>query len=297
MLRMSDGVMNTYVDNELVATDSITITESASNTFLIGKRAGWLSRNANMTLEELQIFDRVLTGAEKHRIQARGANYSVELGRGLRAKYRFTGGSLADSSGNGNDLVGSAFVAGPDADGVEGNARGTSGYAYRNDLIRYSSRFSIPVFFKASAYTLGTSNVISIGSDSSDNNPSMLLVNIAGLSFQIYRGGNYYDSFAAKEGWNWAIVSTAGLVVNGKVISTTGFSVSNYNLYIGRGYSGVYPLGIDEVSVIDKFLNDALQDCGVVVNDNIKFYKHMIATVKEVDKLNPRIEIIVEEIE
>ena len=51
------------------------------------------------------------------------------------------------------------------------------------------------------------------------------------------------------------------------------------------------------VSVIDKFLNDALQDCGVIVNDNIKFYKHMIATVKEVDKLNPRIEIIIEEME
>ena len=49
------------------------------------------------------------------------------------------------------------------------------------------------------------------------------------------------------------------------------------------------------VCVIDKFLNDALQDCGVIVNDNIKFYKHMIATVKEVDKDNPRIEIIVEE--
>ena len=50
------------------------------------------------------------------------------------------------------------------------------------------------------------------------------------------------------------------------------------------------------VSVIDKFLNDALQDCGVIVNDNIKFYKHMIATVKEVDKLNPRIEIKITEI-
>ena len=51
------------------------------------------------------------------------------------------------------------------------------------------------------------------------------------------------------------------------------------------------------VSVIDKLLNDALQDSGVVVNDNIKFYKHMIATVKEIDKENPRIEIIVEVIE
>ena len=51
------------------------------------------------------------------------------------------------------------------------------------------------------------------------------------------------------------------------------------------------------VSVIDKFLNDALQDSGVIVNDNIKFYKHMIATVKEADKENPRIEIIIEEIE
>ena len=50
------------------------------------------------------------------------------------------------------------------------------------------------------------------------------------------------------------------------------------------------------VSVIDKFLNDALQDSGVIVNDNIKFSKHMIAMVKEVDKENTRIEIIIEEI-
>ena len=50
------------------------------------------------------------------------------------------------------------------------------------------------------------------------------------------------------------------------------------------------------VSVIDKFLNDALQDCGVVVNDNIKFYKGMTATVKEIDKDNPRIEIKITEI-
>ena len=32
-------------------------------------------------------------------------------------------------------------------------------------------------------------------------------------------------------------------------------------------------------------------------NDNIKFYKHMIAIVKEADKENPRIEIIIEEME
>ena len=50
------------------------------------------------------------------------------------------------------------------------------------------------------------------------------------------------------------------------------------------------------VSVIDKFLNDALQDCGMVVNDNIKYYKHMITKMVEVDKENPRIEIIIEEI-
>ena len=50
------------------------------------------------------------------------------------------------------------------------------------------------------------------------------------------------------------------------------------------------------VSVIDKFLNDALQDCGVVVNDNIKFYKSMTAGVKKIDKYNPRIEIKIIEI-
>ena len=47
-------------------------------------------------------------------------------------------------------------------------------------------------------------------------------------------------------------------------------------------------------SVIDKFFNDALQELGIVENDNVKYFKESIDQVGGLDKKNPRIEIEVE---
>ena len=47
-------------------------------------------------------------------------------------------------------------------------------------------------------------------------------------------------------------------------------------------------------SVIDKFFNDALQELGIVENDNVKYFKESIDRVGGMDKKNPRIEIEVE---
>ena len=47
-------------------------------------------------------------------------------------------------------------------------------------------------------------------------------------------------------------------------------------------------------SVIDKFFNDALQELGIVKNDNVKYFKESIDRVGGMDKKNPRVEIEVE---
>jgi Holliday junction resolvase RusA-like endonuclease len=45
------------------------------------------------------------------------------------------------------------------------------------------------------------------------------------------------------------------------------------------------------VSLISKFTNDALQNYGAVVNDNVQYCIKESATVGGQDKLNPRVEI------
>jgi len=49
------------------------------------------------------------------------------------------------------------------------------------------------------------------------------------------------------------------------------------------------------VSLQSKFLNDALQSAGIVINDNVQYCKREIAVVGSQDKLNPRTEITIEE--
>lgn len=45
------------------------------------------------------------------------------------------------------------------------------------------------------------------------------------------------------------------------------------------------------VSVIDKFLLDALQETGIIVNDNVQHYIESTWKVIEQDRINPRIEV------
>lgn len=66
---------------------------------------------------------------------------------------------------------------------------------------------------------------------------------------------------------------------------------THYKVY----YKNVLSDAPNIVAVIDKFLLDALQECKVIVNDNVQ---HYIASSWEViaqDRDNPRIEVIIEE--
>ena len=50
------------------------------------------------------------------------------------------------------------------------------------------------------------------------------------------------------------------------------------------------------ISMIDKFLNDALKENGIIADDNVKIYKKITGEVAGQDKRNPRVEIEIEEL-
>jgi Holliday junction resolvase RusA-like endonuclease len=49
------------------------------------------------------------------------------------------------------------------------------------------------------------------------------------------------------------------------------------------------------ISVIDKFLMDALQESGTIINDNVQHYVQSSWEVISQDRDNPRVEVIIEE--
>ena len=51
------------------------------------------------------------------------------------------------------------------------------------------------------------------------------------------------------------------------------------------------------ISVIDKFILDGFQHYGIIENDNSSFYIGGSWRVDKIDKLNPRIEVYIEEVE
>lgn len=43
------------------------------------------------------------------------------------------------------------------------------------------------------------------------------------------------------------------------------------------------------IAVVDKFLQDSLQELGIVENDNVQHCKKVMCEVREQDKINPRV--------
>lgn len=72
----------------------------------------------------------------------------------------------------------------------------------------------------------------------------------------------------------------------------TGFIKVSYNLYYKNSQSDL----MNVISIIDKYLMDALQELSIIENDNVKNYVECVIKVAGEDKENPRVEIIVEEI-
>ena len=77
----------------------------------------------------------------------------------------------------------------------------------------------------------------------------------------------------------------------------TGDRLTSYRVKYKLFYKTASSDLMNVVSIIDKFVNDAFQEIGLVENDNVKFYKKCFAEVGGQDKDDPRIEIILEELE
>lgn len=67
----------------------------------------------------------------------------------------------------------------------------------------------------------------------------------------------------------------------------------HYKLYYKNSRSDL----MNVVSVIDKYVLDALQEAKVLDNDNVLKYRECISEVIGQDKNNPRLEVIIEESE
>ena len=66
---------------------------------------------------------------------------------------------------------------------------------------------------------------------------------------------------------------------------------THYKVY----YKNILSDAPNVVAVIDKFLMDALQESGVIVNDNVQHYLYSSWEVVGQDKNNPRIEVAIME--
>jgi hypothetical protein len=81
-------------------------------------------------------------------------------------------------------------------------------------------------------------------------------------------------------------------------------SVKDKDIKIDGKYTVSYKLfyknkscdAMNIIPMIDKFLNDSIQELGIVKNDNVRFYTRGIWEVSALDHDNPRLEIKIEEI-
>jgi hypothetical protein len=48
-------------------------------------------------------------------------------------------------------------------------------------------------------------------------------------------------------------------------------------------------------ALIDKFVQDSLQQSNIVRNDNVQFYTRSVFEVGGQDRLNPRVDVLIEE--
>lgn len=109
------------------------------------------------------------------------------------------------------------------------------------------------------------------------------------LSMNAYRTANHYHTLnKAKIAYtNLMLPIVASLPVFNKVKLT-------YTVYVG---SNVKSDVMNWVSVSDKFFQDVLVKAGKLTDDNYTYVPEIIAKFGGVDKKNPRMEILIEELE
>lgn len=106
------------------------------------------------------------------------------------------------------------------------------------------------------------------------------------LNLNIYRNSHHMTLNQAKVAWK-DIVAVA---VQGLPFNVTAPHLFTYTVFPGSGRS----FDIANVcSIIDKFTCDALQELGIIANDNYKSIPMVIYRIGKIDKENPRCELVI----
>lgn len=100
-----------------------------------------------------------------------------------------------------------------------------------------------------------------------------------------YRNAHFHISNEVKKHYH-DLVKTSLNYIEGEALGN--YSVK-YKLFYRNSQSDL----MNVVSVIDKFVNDAIQNIGLVKNDNVNFYDKCFIEVGGHDKTNPRLEVII----
>lgn len=104
-----------------------------------------------------------------------------------------------------------------------------------------------------------------------------------------YRNAHYFIQNEVKKHYHDLVVLALSDFKGDSLVS---YRVK-YKLYYKNPSSDL----MNVVSLTDKFFNDAIQELGLVKNDNVKFYKKCFIEVVGQDRENPRVEIELEDIE
>lgn len=109
------------------------------------------------------------------------------------------------------------------------------------------------------------------------------------LGMNWYRNANHHLSNDIKKHYHE--------IVRNQLESFEGDSICKYRIKYRLFYKSKSQDMMNIISVIDKFVQDGLVEFGLVKDDNVQYCKRVVCEVVEQEKVNPRIEIELEEIE
>lgn len=104
------------------------------------------------------------------------------------------------------------------------------------------------------------------------------------VSMNKYRNYPYFTQNRLKRDYH-SLISFS--LLEGKYEPLKGGYEIRYKLYYKNSNCDM----ANVISMIDKFLNDALKENKIITDDNVKIYKKITGEVAGQDKQNPRVEI------
>lgn len=103
-----------------------------------------------------------------------------------------------------------------------------------------------------------------------------------------YRNAHYFIKNEVKKYYHELVISLLSDFTDDRL----GKYRVKYKLYYKNKSSDMMNI----VPMVDKFLNDAIQEMGLVKNDNVQYFGDCNIKVVEQDRENPRVEIELEEL-